>query len=75
MSAPFVFDVIVMNNGYAHITLFPGLEILGLVIGGPLFLMGLVSFSNAPTTSVSTNDVDVARIRFAAEQEMTRKDK
>ena len=71
--APFIIDIIVLGSHYHHITLFPLLEILGLVVGGPMFFMGLMSSNNSYVAKVSTNDMDVQRIRIAAEAEMMRK--
>src|ERR1019366_669368 len=64
LSAPFVIDSIILNNGHHYMTLFPTLMVIGFVIGAPMFLIGLISFDGS---SSSSDNIELKRIRYAAE--------
>ena len=70
LSAPFVINMV--GPSTYNLTLFQILGVIGVLVGGPMFFIGWFG-ANDGTPSASTVDLDVARIRFAAEQEMMRK--
>ena len=72
LSAPFVIEMIILNHGYYNVTWFPTLEIIGLIVGGPMVLVGLVSFDGS-SGGTSGTEINIQRIRYAAEQEMRKK--
>jgi hypothetical protein len=70
ISLPFIYYVLILNQNFHYLTLPIILMILGVIIGGPIFLGGLISLlagGRLSSNSGSLSDIDTARIRYEVE--------
>lgn len=65
---PFIIDTFILNHQYHYITFWPMMFLLGLVVGGPMFLGGIIAFfTKTSNGSNSTAEIDLGRIRYTVE--------
>lgn len=68
---PFFWLTVIVGMNFHYVTLLPLLMISGLIVGGPMFMFGLISLlrGNHVSSSASTAELDIGRIRYAVETE------
>lgn len=70
---PFLYDVFFVAQSTQFFTLWDMFQIFGLIIGGPMFILGILGIWAKWTNQVSGTaqmEMDISRIRFAAETQM-----
>lgn len=69
VSIPFIIDVMLFDNNYHYIELWPFLRFLGMLVGSSMFLFGFISLMvrNCSGGSSSTAELDLARLRYTVE--------
>ena len=75
ISAPFIIDTIILGNAYHQISFWLFLQIVGLLIGGPMLLGGMISLftRKSASGSSSTAELDIARIRYNIENDFKKR--
>jgi hypothetical protein len=74
LSVPFIYDIFILGKNYHSLTLWVWLMILMMGLGCASVIIGFIKITvKHPGRSGSSNDVDVSRIRYAAEQELLKK--
>lgn len=74
ISLPFTWLVVIKGNAYHNMDFLGLLMIVGFVLGGILFMFGLVNIliGNRPVGSSSTLEMDIGRIRYKVENDKTK---
>lgn len=69
MSIPFVVDTFFLQHEYHYIEFWPMMFLLGLIVGLPMFMGGIIGLfiRNELCGSSSTAEIDLGRIRYVVE--------
>jgi hypothetical protein len=75
ISAPFFLDVFVLDHYYHRMTIISLAKVFGVIIGQAAIIYGFVKMvaRDANSGTMSSAESDLARIRFAAENEARKK--
>lgn len=75
MVQPFIWIVMVFGTHTPYMTLIQFMSIVGLIVGGPVFLFGLMHLicKSSYGPSASTTDLDISRIRYTVETDKIHK--
>jgi ABC-type phosphate transport system permease subunit len=75
ISIPFIIDVLILDHNYHYITFWPFMRFIGLLIGAPMIVFGIIALlvRKHRHGSSSTASIDLARIRYTVENDSRNK--